>query len=1097
MISLPANWSDWTVVNEIGSGSYSVVYEAVRKDDPTIRCAIKLITIPHDISEYDELLSEGFSTELSRSFFEEAVRDLTREIQVMEHFKGMQNIVSIEDYKVVPKEDGIGSYVFIRMELLTSLDQYLSDKTLTEQEILQIGTDVCTALEFCHEKQIVHRDIKPANIFVNDRLGTHVFYKLGDFGIARNLEGKTQNMSVKGTPNYMAPEVAANLPYNATADLYSLGLTLYYLLNGNRLPFFPQTQLYSPLAKREALAKRLAGEALEAPVNASPEAARVILKACAFQSIDRYQTAAEMKRALQAVLNQGDIQPDTEDKTIRLSKQEKKQKGMRLWIIPAALIVLVGAFLIIKGMLPSEPQTPDTTVPTPVLETDAVESATALPTEEAVAETPSSEPEISPEIEQTETPDPERIAGNQITQVFQHLRTSMEPVQVWAMQMRPDHIMVPIKWDQIPYGTEPENAPEINLLIRQEAAQVFFADVPSHDRRVFLVTSAEEKQECFYDIENDCYTFPLSATSSDEDTVIEVSYQENNLQQKFTYSFSANQKMQKPECISSDTAYSFGDYSVSLRTDPGSHSCQLERTDGTVDITANYVGNDLSGYEDSLNGLSFNREGYLIDQDGNVNYSIPDEGYLFPVVLYSDFEAREKDPAHNLLRNVQLTALQCRKIIQYNASDRIYVPRRWNELPLSALSGLSIPQVYSVARNPRSETDNSNEYELSIETSGINWEVYDNRGIIIEPSESNGKYYNAWYNEEQVFSLVLNSKSGVLLSYVYRVSPDGYCNCEKIQLECYLNDKFEPMETFDDARAAYCISFTEESAKLSPEEYYYSGTGLVEGIRATYGLKRMDPTLSPLSRVDLFFGNSFWDSIHLQKIWDSDNLWVEISDGIYRRIDSTMDEETDPSAFFFSASEDAPQTMEVTAAFTLPDGRMVEQIANRSPDTYRAASEYTSDYGETPDSMCFPSVIGPGETAYLISLNQGIPIMCFEKTSDKRSVPLNIEGQEFRTEGEMVIGEDFNDEIRYIGLKISNHYDFDVTIAGCCAFVRDSAGEITDAICPIIESRGMYDLYLPAGESVTVLIKDENGDDEYNVEHYEEREFYAWGYQEP
>ena len=104
MIALPENWSDWNVIGEIGRGSFSVVYEAERKDDPSVRCAIKVITVPQDDSEYDDLIADGFNTQLSRSFFAEAVKDFTREIRLMEHFKGMQNIVSIEDYKLQRKK---------------------------------------------------------------------------------------------------------------------------------------------------------------------------------------------------------------------------------------------------------------------------------------------------------------------------------------------------------------------------------------------------------------------------------------------------------------------------------------------------------------------------------------------------------------------------------------------------------------------------------------------------------------------------------------------------------------------------------------------------------------------------------------------------------------------------------------------------------------------------------------------------------------------------------------------------------------------------------------------------------------------------------
>ena len=77
------------------------------------------------------------------------------------------------------------------------------------------------------KRNIIHRDIKPENIFVND-FGD---FKLGDFGIARKMENVTGGLSQKGTFNYMAPEVAGNGRYDSRADIYSLGIVLYRLLN--------------------------------------------------------------------------------------------------------------------------------------------------------------------------------------------------------------------------------------------------------------------------------------------------------------------------------------------------------------------------------------------------------------------------------------------------------------------------------------------------------------------------------------------------------------------------------------------------------------------------------------------------------------------------------------------------------------------------------------------------------------------------------------------------------------------------------------------------------------------------------------------------
>ena len=289
-------WPEWRVVRRIGSGSFGVVYEAERSDHSvTSRAAVKVITIPNSDAELDSLLAEGITEENSRTYLEGVVADFIGEIQLMESFKGIQNIVSVEDYKVVEKTDQIGWDIYIRMELLTPFNVYISDKTLTENEVILLGCDICTALEYCAKKNVIHRDIKPQNIFINE-FGS---FKLGDFGIARTLENVTGGLSQKGSPNYMAPEVAKSTHYDASIDQYSLGLVLYQLMNKNRLPFLnTERQLLSPSERRSALERRINGESLPPPCEASSELAQVILKACAPNPADRYSSAAAFKAAL-------------------------------------------------------------------------------------------------------------------------------------------------------------------------------------------------------------------------------------------------------------------------------------------------------------------------------------------------------------------------------------------------------------------------------------------------------------------------------------------------------------------------------------------------------------------------------------------------------------------------------------------------------------------------------------------------------------------------------------------------------------------------------------------------------------------------------
>ena len=375
MDKLPVSvWPEWKIIEKIGEGSFGKVYKAQRTEQGKIfYSAVKVITIPSNAGELSSVRSETPNEQSVREYFHGLVEECIQEVSTMEYFRGNSHVVSVEDYKVVEYLDDIGWDIYIRMEYLTSFLDYCAGRELTEEDVIQLGIDLCKALEYCQKQNIIHRDIKPENIFVS-RFGE---FKLGDFGIARELERTMSGLSKKGTFSYMAPEMYKGEPYDAKVDIYSLGIVLYKLRNHNRLPFISlEKQLITYRDKENALNRRMSGENPPRPAEAGEGLADIILKACAYDRQDRFETAEEFREALEALKYQKPAsvkkqpeepeEPDATDnedyieiieeepeKTVvagRTSRLHKKKRGIDPLVIAVvvmsiAVCVVVGVFI--------------------------------------------------------------------------------------------------------------------------------------------------------------------------------------------------------------------------------------------------------------------------------------------------------------------------------------------------------------------------------------------------------------------------------------------------------------------------------------------------------------------------------------------------------------------------------------------------------------------------------------------------------------------------------------------------------------------------------------------------------------------------------
>ena len=289
----------WSITKLLGEGSFGKVYEIEREDfGETYKAALKVVTVPQNESEIKSVIYDGMDGESVAEYFGTLVKEIVSEFVLLSKLKGNSNIVSYEDHQVIPHEGKIGWDILIRMELLTPLMEHAQRTEFSQRDVINLGIDMCKALETCQKRNIIHRDIKPENIFISEDGN----FKLGDFGIARTIEKTSSGLSKKGTYTYMAPEVYRGGDYSSNVDIYSLGIVMYRLLNGNRAPFLPAYPEKIAHSDRDnALMWRMSGSKIPAPLNAGGRLAEIVLKACAYNPAERYSSPMQLREELEAI----------------------------------------------------------------------------------------------------------------------------------------------------------------------------------------------------------------------------------------------------------------------------------------------------------------------------------------------------------------------------------------------------------------------------------------------------------------------------------------------------------------------------------------------------------------------------------------------------------------------------------------------------------------------------------------------------------------------------------------------------------------------------------------------------------------------------
>lgn len=324
----------YNVVEKLGSGAFGTVYKVVKSNaaGQYVR-ALKHITIPTEKQYNSVLNSMGGDVSKADNYFFQMLSNIVSEIKILNDLseKNVQHIVRYYENDIIETDSPRRYDIYILMEYLTPLEDYIQSTDFSVRDVIKLGLDLLEGLKSCHNNGVIHRDIKDDNIFVSDK-GE---YKIGDFGVSKILKDSSKAESLKGTPNFLAPEVYLGKEgYTKSVDLYSLGIVLYRLLNYSRNPFLPcYPKQYFAQDEDFAFEERMKGKTPKPPVLGGNAIGNVITKAIA-GSTERYQTAEEFIDDLEYAITQ--TEPEIFNEKIKISNSyftqepEEEQYGSTL-----------------------------------------------------------------------------------------------------------------------------------------------------------------------------------------------------------------------------------------------------------------------------------------------------------------------------------------------------------------------------------------------------------------------------------------------------------------------------------------------------------------------------------------------------------------------------------------------------------------------------------------------------------------------------------------------------------------------------------------------------------------------------------------------
>lgn len=256
-------------------------------EDSDNKYIIKIVSVPASQVQLDALLLTGAykDQESALVYFKELADGVIAEAEILQKLSKLEGFVGYDSWHMEPKADGTGYDVYLLGAYRQTLERYCARNPMTQSRAVNLALDLCAALSVCRQSGYLYAALKPGNVYV----GENGEFRIGDLGFIPMDSLKFASLPDKYRSAYTAPEIEdAYSAINDTIDIYSMGKLLYQIYNDGILP--------------ESIT--------EPPAYADEDMAAIIMKACANDPGERWQTPADLGHALVSYLQENSVNDD-------------------------------------------------------------------------------------------------------------------------------------------------------------------------------------------------------------------------------------------------------------------------------------------------------------------------------------------------------------------------------------------------------------------------------------------------------------------------------------------------------------------------------------------------------------------------------------------------------------------------------------------------------------------------------------------------------------------------------------------------------------------------------------------------------------------